>query len=414
LRALAAAILAGSFLLLPAGAALAHPQGQKPVALIEARGDALEVTWVAASDDFAILLRHEHVISGGYDPSALPPNAAARALAPYLLARVGVSDDGAICPGAVTGGGITGTGVAVGMRFDCGHPLGAVVVRLTLLQDLSPDYYTIAGARTPGGVVRGVFSPTSPEFPLSFTAAAPSPAPERVPAAGAPPAGRSGRIVAMLEGRHGSAGLAAALALALALGAFHGLTPGHGKTVTAAYLVGEGGSSRQAFALGGIVSATHAASVALLGAIAISIDRLLLPSRWVPWTEVGAGALIVLMGILLLLRRPGHAHGPGRVPTWGRLAALGIVGGLIPSPEALGVLLAAGSLGRWGMGMALASAFSVGLALVVLGVAQAAVRGARVMSNLSVARWVPVAGAAVVLAMGASVIARGAVHVIRS
>ena len=45
------------------------------------------------------------------------------------------------------------------------------------------------------------------------------------------------------------------------LGGLHALTPGHGKTLVAAYLVGSRGTVRHATALGAIVTFTHTASV---------------------------------------------------------------------------------------------------------------------------------------------------------
>ncbi|MBM3464898.1 MAG: hypothetical protein FJX76_22600, partial [Armatimonadetes bacterium] len=59
--------------------------------------------------------------------------------------------------------------------------------------------------------------------------------------------------------------LAGALAVAFVLGALHGLSPGHGKTVVAAYLVGSRGTVGQALLLGAVVTFTHTASVIVLG-----------------------------------------------------------------------------------------------------------------------------------------------------
>ena len=60
-----------------------------------------------------------------------------------------------------------------------------------------------------------------------------------------------------------------ALALALFLGAAHGLEPGHGKTVVAAYLVGSRGTVGNAMFLGGVVTFTHTISVIMLGLVAL-------------------------------------------------------------------------------------------------------------------------------------------------
>ncbi|HEX6673950.1 MAG TPA: nickel transporter [Actinomycetes bacterium] len=111
-----------------------------------------------------------------------------------------------------------------------------------------------------------------------------------------------------------------ALALATVLGAAHALAPGHGKTVMAAYLVGLRGSVRQAAAIGGIVTATHTAGVLLLGAV-LAASRALAPERVYPVLGLASGLLLAGVGVSLLRRAlhgrahdhgpGGHVHGPG-------------------------------------------------------------------------------------------------------
>ncbi|MGH2725636.1 MAG: nickel/cobalt transporter [Actinomycetota bacterium] len=399
-----------------AAPASAHPQGTKPVALIRGVAPAeLEILWVVALDDFSALLRARELITEGYDPDTLDPGRAASSLRAYFAERAAVTNDGGVCPQRVAGAGLAGPGVAVSLRFDCPAPLTRLEITLTLLQDISADYVTIAQAGTPAGPARGIFSAAVPTIRLDLTAVEPAVTP--VATGTAVPAGRTGRILAALQGQPGATSLVAALGLAFVLGALHALTPGHGKTLTAAYLVGAGGSARQAVVLGGIVSATHAASVAVLGGIAVALDRLFLPNDWVPWTEVVAGALMVGLGAALFRGPRGHGHdhgdGTGTVIPWRRLALVGFVGGLIPSPEALGVLLVALSIGKAAGGMALVGAFSLGLALVVLGVALLAVRGgaiARRIGGGSWTRWLPRVAAAIVTVLGTVVAIRGAIR----
>src|SRR5690606_8913481 len=64
-----------------------------------------------------------------------------------------------------------------------------------------------------------------------------------------------------------------ALVIALALGALHALTPGHGKTVVAAYLVGSRGTSWRAIVLGTVVTLTHTGSVFLLGIVTLAASQ---------------------------------------------------------------------------------------------------------------------------------------------
>jgi hypothetical protein len=69
----------------------------------------------------------------------------------------------------------------------------------------------------------------------------------------------------------------------------HALTPGHGKTLVAAYLIGSRGTVRHAAALGGIVTFTHTASVIAVGLLALLAGQYILPDVLVPALEVARG-----------------------------------------------------------------------------------------------------------------------------
>ena len=107
------------------------------------------------------------------------------------------------------------------------------------------------------------------------------------------------------------------LAAAVLFGVLHAVAPGHGKTVMAAYLVGQRGTRRQALQLGAIVTFTHTASVLLLGLV-LSLGALAAPELVVPVTEVLAGVLLAAVGgylAVLAVRRlratsghSGHEH----------------------------------------------------------------------------------------------------------
>src|SRR5439155_15529851 len=62
-------------------------------------------------------------------------------------------------------------------------------------------------------------------------------------------------------------GLFVLLLLAAGFGAAHALTPGHGKTLVAAHLIGEHGTIWHALVLGLIVTLTHTGAVLVLAAI---------------------------------------------------------------------------------------------------------------------------------------------------
>src|SRR5271157_3608375 len=97
--------------------------------------------------------------------------------------------------------------------------------------------------------------------------------------------------------------LAGAFLLSLALGALHALTPGHGKTLVAAYLVGSEGRTRDAVFLGSVVTATHTGSVLLLGAVTLVASRYLLPAVFIPVLELLSGLFVAGFGIHLLVQR---------------------------------------------------------------------------------------------------------------
>jgi ABC-type nickel/cobalt efflux system permease component RcnA len=240
--------------------------------------------------------------------------------------------------------------------------------------------------------------------------------------------------------------LVLALALAALLGALHALTPGHGKTIVGAWLVGTRGTARHAALLGGIVTATHTAGVFALGALALAASHWVLPERLLPWLSVASGLLVVAVGCSMAARRLGaaaaahdhdhahdhhhghhrdhghhhhdhhdhwhhhhghghqhhddgrahsHAHGdhghghhhahlpPADEPIRLRgLVALGVSGGLVPCPSALVLMLGAIAVGRAGLGLGLVLAFSTGLAVVLTSIGLVLVRARHLFDRL--------------------------------
>jgi ABC-type nickel/cobalt efflux system permease component RcnA len=199
-----------------------------------------------------------------------------------------------------------------------------------------------------------------------------------------------------------------ALGIAFVWGAGHALTPGHGKTIVAAYLVGSRGTIRHALFLGLTTTVTHTAGVFILGFLTLFASKFFLPEQLYPWLGVISGILVVSIGLSLfrgqLQGLAGHAshhhshdhlhdhthfydhshdhyhlhhhhsgHSHSHLPpdanggpiTWRSLLALGISGGLLPCPSALIVMLSAISLQRIGFGLVLVVAFSLGLAGVL-------------------------------------------------
>jgi nickel/cobalt transporter (NicO) family protein len=217
----------------------------------------------------------------------------------------------------------------------------------------------------------------------------------------------------------------ASLAAALFWGAAHALSPGHGKTIVTAYLVGQRGTPRHAALLGLIVTITHTIGVFALGLVTLALSQFVVPDRLYPWLNLVSGLLVVGIGASVFWarwrHRRGHAHGhdhhhhhhhhaPAQGtgadagPSFRSLLAVGVSGGLLPCPSALVVLLAAISLHRVAFGLVLILAFSAGLALSITGIGLVAVLARRVFRRLSfegrLIRLLPAASALVILAAG--------------
>lgn len=178
-----------------------------------------------------------------------------------------------------------------------------------------------------------------------------------------------------------------AILIAIGLGAAHALTPGHGKTIVGAYLVGSRGTAKHALFLGLTTTITHTIGVFAFGFLVLFASKFFLPEAFYPWLGVISGLLVVIIGFSMFRGRLkayldvpdnhedvegyhthfgiGHTHTPQREPGIRNLLALGVSGGLIPCPSALILLLSAIALNKIALGLLLIVAFSVGLAGVL-------------------------------------------------
>jgi ABC-type nickel/cobalt efflux system permease component RcnA len=232
--------------------------------------------------------------------------------------------------------------------------------------------------------MRATISPTDDAVPR-LSAGRSLEAPDRVADSG---------FTKLIGERHLSA-LVILLSLAAALfwGAAHALSPGHGKTIVTAYLVGRRGTPRDAAVLGLIVTVTHTIGVFALGLVTLALSQWIVPETLYPWLNAIAGVSVVAIGVAVLrarlrdwlherAHRHGHAHhhhghdhshAPEPGTGFRGLLAVGISGGALPCPSALVVLLAAISLHRVAFGLVLIVAFSLGLALTITGIGLVAV-----------------------------------------
>ncbi len=93
------------------------------------------------------------------------------------------------------------------------------------------------------------------------------------------------------------------LVTATVLGALHALSPGHGKTVVAAYLIGSRGTAKHAVFLGATVTATHTIGVYALGLVTLYLSQYVLPERLYPILQIVSGLLVVAIGATLFVSR---------------------------------------------------------------------------------------------------------------
>jgi ABC-type nickel/cobalt efflux system permease component RcnA len=243
------------------------------------------------------------------------------------------------------------------------------------------------------------------------------------------------------------------IAAAFLLGGFHALSPGHGKTVVAGYLVGSRGTFRHALLLGAVVTITHTAGVFALGFVALAASEYVLPEQLYPWLGTASGLLIVAIGAWQFSQRwslahggpahghdhdhhdhdhghdhgdghhhhrdhghdhgHGHHHGPGghshAMPeklSARSLIALGVSGGIVPCPSALVVLLSAVTLHRIGLGLVLIVAFSAGLAAVLTAIGMLVLYARRALDRMEwggagVLRQLPLVSSLLITALGA-------------
>src|SRR5260221_7400477 len=223
-------------------------------------------------------------------------------------------------------------------------------------------------------------------------------------------------------------------------GAAHAATPGHGKTIAAAYIVGARGKPIDAVILGIFVTLSHTSGIVLVGVLASLGSTWLRPQRIETYLAVAVGILVIVLGLWMLwvqrdlvalamgeAGEPGdgtrradahardhdhahdhpHGHGHGEPVVWhshgfGKvhahrlevvaenrpklpvLLALGVAGGLLPDPAALALLLGALSSGKVLLGLVTVVVFSLGFAatLVVVGIVAAKV-GEKVLDWLA-------------------------------
>mgnify|MGYP001592621136 CR=1 FL=1 len=220
------------------------------------------------------------------------------------------------------------------------------------------------------------------------------------------------------------------LSLAFFFGAAHAMTPGHGKTMVAAYLVGERGTLRHAIGLGLTTSLTHTSSVLLVAFLLRLVGHSFQEHLHVG-LKLLSGVLVALLGVCLLFVRlrgrlrhrktenrgsdeehsacrehsaSSPSTGSTNGPDWSGLFTLGVSGGIVPCWDAVILLLIATAKGEIEQAIYLLLSFSAGLAsaLVLVGVLAVTFRGflSSRMGSGRIVQTLPVVSAAAILAVG--------------
>jgi ABC-type nickel/cobalt efflux system permease component RcnA len=221
---------------------------------------------------------------------------------------------------------------------------------------------------------------------------------------------------------------------AVAFGAWHALLPGHGKTLMAAAMVGSGAPARQALVAGIAVASMHTVSVIALGLLVIGLEHAFRPEAVYPWLRLASGIVALGLGLALARGRwrswraarsrsgasgghpehggAGHTHDlPAELLSRKGIAALAFAGGVLPSPSALVVMLAAIQRGRAAYGVGLVLAFSVGLAASLVAIGLGVMRARHVADRrawVTARRVVPVLSASAIVLIGLYVAGTGA------
>ncbi len=224
---------------------------------------------------------------------------------------------------------------------------------------------------------------------------------------------RLARLASALRDRSGSGPFPSlALGLAALLGAVHAMSPGHGKALAAATLVGTRATPMHALLFGATVAASHTGVVFLLGAFAMAIERHVGSGRVIRWLEFSSAVTVAVLGFVQFTSRwrslASHStedHGGGLSPHGlGSVATLGALSGLVPCSTAIAVWLAAVAVHRAALGLLLVVAFSAGVAATLTAVGLLVVLTRRVVVRTAplgpILAWLPVISSACVAAIG--------------
>ena len=344
-RRLLIALLTFAALIAGAGQASAHPLGNFTVNTylrVEASGGELYLRQVVDMAEIPAFRERSAVDGAGGLPRYAAQRAAERA------GQIHLTVDGrarTVIPISQTASWRPGAGGLQVLRYAAWYRVGGaapapgghhpVVVDVTTFRDRIGWHELLARASS-GAAIAGSTAPSEDQAdelrsyprglltrPLSLTGARFDWSPGEGAGVVAPlTANPDSRVEATSRG--GLAGLLdddlsvgvviGALLFAMGWGALHSLSPGHGKTMVAAYLVGTRGTPRHALLLGLFVTVTHTIGVIALGLVTLFASRYILPETLFPWINLVAALLVVAVGVWVgwarftaMRRRTAHA-----------------------------------------------------------------------------------------------------------
>ncbi|MBF0620666.1 MAG: nickel/cobalt efflux transporter RcnA [Magnetococcales bacterium] len=266
--------------------------------------------------------------------------------------------------------------------------------------------------------------------------------------------------------QHGAANAWWFLPSAVLLGALHGLEPGHSKTMMAAFIIAIKGTIPQAVLLGLSAAASHTAIVWILAIAGMAWGDELIAEDTEPYFMMVSGGIVIVVALWMLWRgwmdfRASQAHEQGhhhhhdeaeghhhhhavddemdldddayqdahqrahaleiktqfadRKASTSQVVLFGLSGGLIPCPASVTVLIICLQLDHFWLGMATVGAFSVGLAVTLVGVGVIAAWGVQHASNRlggldRIARYTPFLTSGVIIILGSIMIHSGLSH----
>lgn len=164
---------------------------------------------------------------------------------------------------------------------------------------------------------------------------------------------------------HDWGALAAVLPLGMLFGAVHAMTPGHGKSVLASYLVGSRLAVLRGLSVAGVLAFVHVFSAVVLALVAAPlVSSIFGVTGRAPALEGFSRGLLAVIGVWFIVRAcRGHRHGHSDG------VLVGAVAGLVPCPLTLFVMFLAIGEGVPEAGMTFAVAMMLGVATTLCVVA---------------------------------------------